>query len=977
MDIITKYKLYIYERYNDLLKLGKTNEILNNYDLAKIFEYYSCIKLTEELKQFFYEYSDIEPNYKELHHLSRNDTGIDACNMLDTIVQCKLRENSLSWKECATFFGSQNIYCEIENKPIVKWKNLIITRNSDCKLSDNLLHRQKLFIDKTYDKKELIKYCENLKKPKFKQIKEDINIRDYQLEVINIITNMNNNQIINLPTGTGKNFIIAHCIEPIKYSYLIFVPRILLMEQIESEIIKYKPEYKKYIQKIGDGNNTYKNDFKITICVYNSVKIIDEHINDFNYIIVDEAHHILIPEIYKIDNDDYYSDEDIDNDSDIDSDDDNDIDYEEDIDTEDINNKRYLQLIKSYQKYNNNIYLSATIDKTDGFNYYSKDIREMIENNYLCDYIIKIPIFTDDPTNKNICEYLIKNYRNIIIYCNSQIEGQQINKIMNSLYNNCSSYIDCNTTKTIRNKIINKYKSGELPFLVNVRILVEGFDAPITKGICFMHMPSSKTTLIQIIGRALRLHPEKTYANIILPFSNKTDEESINNFMKTMARNDSKIRNSYMTKSIGGYIDIINTLEEDENDNNDINNNILLKYELLYDKMGLLNNYQEIWEYKLEEVKKYIDENNKRPSTRDKDNNIKKLGRWIGTQLKNYPKKEQIMINDIIREKWENFINDIKYNKYFLSNEEEWLNKLEEVKKYIDENNKRPSAIDKDNNIKKLGNWIGHQVKNYSKKKEIMKNDMIRGKKWEEFINNIKYKTYFLSNEDEWINKLDKVKKYIDDNNKIPSYYDKYNKINTLGKWISHQNYNYSKKEHMMKNDIIRGKWEEFINDIKYNKYFLSNEEIWINTLEIVKKYIDENNNRPSHHDKDNNIKKLGAWLSQQITYYSKKEYIMKNDIIRGKWEEFINSKYKIYFLSNEEEWLNKLEIVKKYINDNNKKPSRSDKDNNIKILGNWIGNQLKNYSKKKEIMKNDIIRLKWEEFISKYKKHFSKTITL
>ena len=53
MDIITKYKLYIYERYNDLLKLGKTNEMLNNYDLAKIFEYYSCIKLTEEFKQHF------------------------------------------------------------------------------------------------------------------------------------------------------------------------------------------------------------------------------------------------------------------------------------------------------------------------------------------------------------------------------------------------------------------------------------------------------------------------------------------------------------------------------------------------------------------------------------------------------------------------------------------------------------------------------------------------------------------------------------------------------------------------------------------------------------------------------------------------------------------------------------------------------------------------------------------------------------
>ena len=46
--------------------------------------------------------------------------------------------------------------------------------------------------------------------------------------------------------------------------------------------------------------------------------------------------------------------------------------------------------------------------------------------------------------------------------------------------------------------LLEKYKNGEIPFLVNVRILVEGFDAPITLGVCFLHMPQSKTTLIQI-----------------------------------------------------------------------------------------------------------------------------------------------------------------------------------------------------------------------------------------------------------------------------------------------------------------------------------------------------------------------------------------------------------------------------------------------------------------------------------------------
>ena len=42
---------------------------LDDFDLAKIFEYYSCIKLSEEYKQQFYEYTDISNNFKEEHGL--------------------------------------------------------------------------------------------------------------------------------------------------------------------------------------------------------------------------------------------------------------------------------------------------------------------------------------------------------------------------------------------------------------------------------------------------------------------------------------------------------------------------------------------------------------------------------------------------------------------------------------------------------------------------------------------------------------------------------------------------------------------------------------------------------------------------------------------------------------------------------------------------------------------------------------------
>ncbi len=54
--LINLYKHYIYERSTDLIR-SKPITDWDNYDLAKIFEYYSCIRLTLETKTPFYEYS--------------------------------------------------------------------------------------------------------------------------------------------------------------------------------------------------------------------------------------------------------------------------------------------------------------------------------------------------------------------------------------------------------------------------------------------------------------------------------------------------------------------------------------------------------------------------------------------------------------------------------------------------------------------------------------------------------------------------------------------------------------------------------------------------------------------------------------------------------------------------------------------------------------------------------------------------------
>jgi hypothetical protein len=331
-----------------------------------------------------------------------------------------------------------------------------------------------------------------------------------------------------------------------------------------------------------------------------------------------------------------------------------------------------------------------------------------------------------------------------------------------------------------------------------------------------MHLPSSKTTLIQIIGRALRLHFTKNIANIILPFSSNDDEKSICNFLKIMAQNDSRIKKSFQNKKLGGYINIENTNEDEEEEENDL---IEFKYNMIYNSLGIKQNSIEIWMKRLDDVKKYIDMNNKKPSKIDKDNNVKSLGCWIFTQKINYKNKEYIMKNEEIYNKWNEFINDMLYLKYLMSNEDIWYKTLNNVKEYINTYHKRPSNIDKDKNIKSLGCWIFTQKINYKNKEKIMKNEEIYNK-WNEFINDPMYLKYFMSNEDIWYETLNNVKKYINTYHKKPSSIDKDNNVKSLGYWISDQQKNYKNKEKIMKNEKIYNKWNEFINNQLYIKYF-------------------------------------------------------------------------------------------------------------------------------------------------------------
>jgi len=615
---------------------------------------------------------------------------------------------------------------------------------------------------------------------------------------------------------------------------------------------------------------------------------------------------------------------------------------------------------------------------------YDYPISEAIRENYVCDYLINVPVLDlvnervdidipeelkhldNDITIKSLfllSGMLETGSRRCIIYCCSIEECIAFNAIFSEIardYHGIECWIGsitANTNVRKREEILRNFQNNDakISILSSVRILNEGVNIVKCDSVFITKVNDNEIVAVQRMCRANRKdreNPNKV-ANCFIWADDLNKTVEMLQFLKV--NDETRFLNRIVTRS-GNY--------ERKGDPTEINKDIDYNKTLQEYISVRCMNFEDRWKMRLEEVSRYIDENDKRPSTQDKDGKIKKLGQWIQTQKTNYPKQKDIMKNQEIRQLWEEFVE--KYGKYFLSNEENWKMTLLEVSKYIDENDKRPSSEDQDNNIKKLGLWIFTQKKNYQKEKEIMKKLEIR-QLWEEFVEN--YGKYFLSNEENWKMILKEVSKYIDENDKSPSQHDKDEKIKKLGQWISHQKKNYRKEEFIMKDLEIRQLWEEFIE--KYAKYFISNEENWKMTLQEISKYIDENDKSPSQYDKDEKIKKLGIWVCHQKKNYQKEEKIMKNQEIRQLWEEFIE-KYASYFINNEENWKMTLQEVSKYIDENDKCPSQHDKDEKIKKLGSWICTQKKNYQKEQQIMKTQEIRQLWEEFVEKYAEYFT-----
>jgi superfamily II DNA or RNA helicase len=120
---------------------------------------------------------------------------------------------------------------------------------------------------------------------------------------------------------------------------------------------------------------------------------------------------------------------------------------------------------------------------------------------------------------------------------------------------------------------------------------------------------------------------------------------------------------------------------------------------------------------------------------------------------------------------------------------------------------------------------------------------------------------------DMWPQRFEELKAFIDDNERRPLPKNDHEK--QLANWVNTQQTHYHSIKYGMKNVIRYDTWTQFLE--KYKEYIISNDEKWNQYFEELKVFMNVNEKRPSEVSKNDDEKKLGKWLSQQLNNYKKK----------------------------------------------------------------------------------------------------------
>lgn len=338
-------------------------------------------------------------------------------------------------------------------------------------------------------------------------------LRPYQQEAVDLgvkyLNGKNNrNTIMVLPTGSGKSVVIANLLTPMNAMALVLQPSKEILEQNFAKYVGYGYWATCYSASVGE-----KKISKVTFATIGSI-INKKHLfNDLELIIVDECHLVNPKEGM----------------------------YQDFINT--FPKCKVLGLTATpYRLYTNSFGAELRfITRTRPSIF--KSVLYYVQNSVLFDagYLAKLEYFSFSVVNRKmirmnssgtdfdqralrqyyrsinmpkiVVEYavrLLAKRKNLLVFCAMTEEAVEVVKQVPG-----SVILTSKTHKKERERILSKFKNGTIRCVVNVGVLTTGFDFPGLEVVLIARSTMSLALYYQIVGRAMRIAPNKESAWIV------------------------------------------------------------------------------------------------------------------------------------------------------------------------------------------------------------------------------------------------------------------------------------------------------------------------------------------------------------------------------------------------------------------------------------------------------------------------------
>jgi len=931
-----------------------------------------------------------------------------------SIVQCKYYDenNMLRIEDLGTFYFMMFNYSNYVNGIVYYTSKLSKLLNDHSKKTNsNIKYNLEPFNTSRY-----IELLNTIYKPT-EIINDSSNTKlipyDYQLEAIEKLSGKQRT-VCQLPCGMGKTLIAIKLSE--EYNQVIVITPLKIY--CEQNLERFKSQMSSdYSMMIIDSDNHGRNIDKIKtfitdnpkICLFVTFKSVDivnkliiEKIFSNYYVIIDEFHNLSVSDILEddLEEEDLLDPELEDSEEDTENDDTEDIeDEDEDIEEPENNKTEMYKLLHSNARI---LFMSATPKLIGSDNDYSEDcdideeifgqidykmdMRTAIERNGICDYIVYVPTLSIEKSfgldkiqeevdiSKYDKELVIKarfilrgmmnnGSRKCIVYLQTQEECRVMNTILADIGKNYfaidvnSNYIISDSSREERKAIIKAFTDGEgYSFLCNVNILNECIDIPECDSIFIAYPSKSKIRNIQRMCRANR--KDKKNLNKIARIYIWADEykDELVDFIGHLKEYDNKFTFDKVKRLnvIGNKTAVMKSSDVVEENK---------KLEDVVVGVRGINSWME----KLNEAENVIIINNlKKPKFKSHNYYITN---WINHQYNDYINKKIKCQKRI--DMFKKFIE--KYKMIFQNKFEKWTNKINIIKLFIKENNRRPNGHTKEalnTSEASIGQWIDGQIKNYELKQGLMKTiEIYDAMKY--FMN--EYNKYFISYDEIWDQNYKFVFDRFKDNLKLN---DKNNKnILYINKWFSRQKLifnnskiNYAKIPLFYKDK--ESKWN--LLKTTYPHEFITHEIKWLENRQLLLTYINDNHNKlPIINDHNTALEIL---LIKYIERQKQNIRLKKGLVIKKPYNTYWNKlciifpELNIYYNDiTKSEWMkNKLECEAFMISEN-RRPSSESSDPIEAHIGRWLSTQNQNYKNKTFALREPELYNDYDQLLIKF----------